>query len=252
MHLCIRGNVRVKEEVKMKYIVFLFFFSISLGILGIFFLIGDSFDSNRALMIIWILGSGAIISITYIALYNFLLSNFRKQMTPVNVHSYSKEISSFSLMLFISLNGLVLAISLMLVRGNILEKIAMAIVCLVAATLFINDLFNRIRREGFLALYFDKEGVHLKSFIKKEITIYWDDCIDVGIGTNPGINPHPTLYFSMDYLTENQLKKISKTKITNRFIRITYKEKVLQDILQYINKSRIRNYEATKEERKPF
>jgi hypothetical protein len=230
----------------MKYILLIYLTAI------IFIALGINLASNPDLegpLVFWItLGSAGIIASVYFILYLRLLSNFRKQMKPVEIYGFYRELGTHTVAFIIMSFGAVFFFFFFLALVSISsEDILIPLGAGVFATIFLIVDIQSLRHDGFLAMYFSVEGVHLKSFNRRSTTtILWDECVDIGIGTNPGIQPTPCLYFSKDILTEKQLIKISNVKFSDRFIRIAYSDKAFEALIGYVGEGRIRNLEERK------
>jgi len=84
--------VKTEEGQQMKYIIILFFLSISLSALGVVALIDGSFEESRWLQILFLTGPGFIVSGIYLGLYIYLLFKLRKRMQDVKVHSFLERL----------------------------------------------------------------------------------------------------------------------------------------------------------------
>lgn len=101
------------------------------------------------------------------------------------------------------------------------------------------------RKKAFSIISFDTIGITSKCILSKDIHISWDECADIGIARhNQGgwasIYWIYWIYFSKDRMTDKQMKQ-PQAIINNEYIRLQFSDELLDEVLKYIDKDRIKN-----------
>ena len=223
----------------MKYIIMLYITAL------MFFLIGLGFGISEFLGIgefAWALMAGIALAVCYLLLFLRSINKVRKEMNGVVIHNFQAEVISstfiFALTLTMGISGIGMFITEVVDSFEVFIPLGLGII----AVLY---LFYHIRglsyNYGLSAFYFNDDGIEVLFFGGTNIRLRWDECVDIGIGTYRGRVASSHFYFSKDSLTVQQVRKLQTVKRNERFVRMEFNKEILEDLLKYIDKNRIKN-----------
>jgi len=103
-------------------------------------------------------------------------------------------------------------------------------------------------RSSFSIIYFDENGIYHRCLFGSNFFIHWDECVEIGCGHDleikgKGRRAHvPIIYFSRRPLPKRVIRNLDEpTSMMNyHFFRVNYSEKIMEDVLNYIERDRIR------------
>ena len=101
-----------------------------------------------------------------------------------------------------------------------------------------------VRRKAFSYTIINDKGVKNQCFLAKDIFIDWKDCTYIGIAKiqrGYGISIF-AIYFSQEYLSPRQCNHIVNVRLSDKTLWAAYTPKMMDEVLKYIDKSRIIDY----------
>ena len=127
------------------------------------------------------------------------------------------------------------------------EQIMICLFMIFLMLLSVLIAIKEMRIKGFPWVTFEANGVSLKWKLGVHEFLPWEKCLDIGVfiadyGGSRYTALRYWLYFSTTILTQKQLDTRKRPKLRqSEFIMVEYRPDVLNEVLKYIPKDRIRN-----------
>ena len=116
----------------------------------------------------------------------------------------------------------------------------MAIILIAVPLLAVWSSYS-MRELAYARVLFDSSGITYSCFLKRGIYIPWHECSDIGIAESGNL-----IYFSKIIIDNERMQVINNIKLNNNFLKVQFSLLALNEILKYIPKEKIRNFDIIK------